>query len=106
MVAPTSKTLSSKLFAIIEHLKRAETPQSIEAIRQATRLDLMRDMPLWESIRSNPKIQIEASGKLTYKAAYTIKSKSDLLTLIKEHWEAGKSITMGVSDGRTRRIAY
>ena len=83
----SQKTLSHRLFQLIDYLKKCETPQTVEEIWQGAEVDLT-DSALFNAVSKNPKVLYQ-DGKLSYKPTYNVRNKDDLLVLIENHWKKG-----------------
>ena len=78
---------SGKLYQIVDFLKRQETTQSFEDIqRNLNGLDLANEPDLLELVKTNPKIIFDHDRQtLAYRPTHDVKSKADLLKLLKVH---------------------
>ncbi|KAI9311951.1 hypothetical protein BX666DRAFT_879816 [Dichotomocladium elegans] len=81
----------SQLYKVINFLKNCEEPQSVVSIISRTQVDITKNPSLWAKLVDNDKIEYNTVNKtFSYKPAYSIKSKEDLLDLlIKKRDEGG-----------------
>ncbi|KAL1916400.1 uncharacterized protein VTP21DRAFT_5591 [Calcarisporiella thermophila] len=80
----------SQVYSIISHLKSVDDPQTIEALKKSTGVDVAANPQLYKLLTNNPKIDFdEATRTFAYKPTFNIKSTDDLLALLEERKDLG-----------------
>ncbi|CAG8703306.1 16069_t:CDS:2, partial [Acaulospora morrowiae] len=92
----TVKNTLSLLHNVISYLKeKVDSPQTAEDLKRENIADITSNRELYEIMIKNPKIVYNAAdGTFQYKPIYPIRSKEDLLKLLKERKDK-----VGVSRG-------
>lgn len=82
--------LYSYIYSIIAYLKLVERPVSYEEIYKNLKIDLGNHPELLQNLDSNPKITHRSADKtLLYKPHFQVKSKSELLELLRTNSTEG-----------------
>lgn len=76
------KHLNSYIHSIISHIKQTAKPCSFTDINKNLKINLYQNPLILAALKKNPKIIIE-NDMVTFKPAYQILNKSDLLSVVK-----------------------
>jgi len=80
--------LNSYIHAVISFLKLVQHPVTFEEIKEKISVDIQANKDLFSGILRSEKI-IYTNGKLQYKTAFNIRTKEDLLSLLRSRFDNG-----------------
>lgn len=79
------KSTSRLLFEIVAMLKECTAPVGFQEILRKSAIDLEASPELLAAVRANPRITSFPDDTFQYQATYHIRTKQDLLELLKAH---------------------